>query len=126
MSLLHFRRVERRRTTRATMSMNVLVHGEAEAQGKFKYWTHTVSVSEHGGVVLLEAALEVGQEFQIVNEYNGKKARARVVSVRKLRDGIMQAAFAFEEGAEKFWSMAFPAPGAKPLRRLVPRTASGG
>ena len=126
MSLLHFRRVERRRTTRATMSMNVLVHGEAEALGKFRFWTRTVSVSAHGGVVVLEAALEVGQEFQVVNEYNGKKALARVVSVRKLRDGQAHAAFSFEEGAEKFWSMAFPAPGAKPLRRLVPRTASGG
>jgi len=28
MSLLHFRRVERRRTARATMCMNLLVYGE--------------------------------------------------------------------------------------------------
>ena len=108
------------------MCMNVLVYGETGPGEKFKYWTRSVSVSAHGGVVLLEATLSVGQAFQVMNEYNRKKAKARVVSVRTLRDGRVQAAFEFSEGGEKFWSMAFPVPGARPLRRLVPRTASEG
>lgn len=125
MSLLHFRRVERRRTTRAVMCINLLVYGEAEDGEKFRYWTRSVSVSAHGGVLLLEATLEVGQVFQVMNEYNGKKARAKVVAVRSTRDGQVQASFEFAEGEEKFWSMTFPPAGAKPVRRLVTRAQEG-
>jgi hypothetical protein len=120
MGLLHFRRVERRRTARATMCMNVLVYGESDAGEKFRYWTRTLSVSAHGGV-LSEAALAIGQSFHLVNEYNGKKATARIVAVRSTNDGQVQASFEFAEGGDRFWSMSFPAAGAKPLRRFVAR-----
>ena len=125
MSLLHYRRVERRRTARATVCMNVLVYGEAGTGEKFTFWTHTVSVSAHGGVLLLEVPLRVGQKIQVMNEFNNRKARARIVSVRDLRENQAQAAFEFIESGEKFWSMTFPASGAKPLRRLMPRMANG-
>jgi len=123
MSLLHFRRVERRRTARAVVCMNVLMYGETPDGEKFRYWTKSVSVSAHGGVLLLEATLELGQEFQVMNEYNGKKAHAKVVAVRGTREGQVNASFEFTEGGEKFWSMTFPPAGAKPLRRLMTRPA---
>ncbi|MGB7435866.1 MAG: hypothetical protein WBR26_15295 [Candidatus Acidiferrum sp.] len=122
MALLHYRRIERRRTARATMCVNLLVHGVTEQGDKFKYWTRTVSVSEHGGV-LVEAGLAMGQKFYIVNEYNGKKATATIVSIRNTKEGEALASFEFEEGVQRFWSMTFPAAGAKPLRRFVARVA---
>jgi hypothetical protein len=125
MSLLHFRRVERRRTARAVMSMNLLVYGETADGEKFRYWTKSVSVSQYGGVVLLEAALPVGQEFHVVNEYNGKKSKARVVTVRSSKEGLALASFEFAECVERFWSMTFPAAGAKPLRRMMARVVEG-
>jgi hypothetical protein len=125
MSLLHFRRVERRRTARATMSMNLLVYGDND-EGIFRFWTKSVSVSAYGGVLTMETALSVGQTFQLMNEHNGKKALARIVAVRSVKEGLSQGSFEFVEGGEKFWSMAFPAAGAKPLRRLVRREAQGG
>jgi hypothetical protein len=106
--------------------MNVLVCGEAETGEEFTFWTHTVSVSGHGGVLLLEAPLRVGQRFKMMNEFNNRKARARIVSVRDLRENQAHAAFEFMENGENFWSMVFPASGAKPLRRLMPRVANGG
>jgi hypothetical protein len=120
MGLLHFRRVERRRTARATVSMNLLVYGQNSAGEKFRYWTRTVSVSEHGGV-LLEAALPTGQLFHVVNEYNGRKATATIVGVRNGANGQVMASFQFAEGGENFWSMTFPLSGAKPLRKFVAR-----
>ena len=54
MALLHYRRIERRRTGRATMCINVLVYGEHVSGEKFRYWTRSIAVSGHGGVVLLE------------------------------------------------------------------------
>ncbi len=123
MSLLHFRRVERRRTARATMCMNLLVYGETAEGEKFKYWTKSVSVSGFGGVVLLEAILPVGQTLHIMNEYTTKKATARIVAVRSCKDREVHASFEFIEGGEKFWSMNFPPSNAKPLRKVVPRIA---
>jgi hypothetical protein len=77
-------------------------------------------------VLVLVESLQVGQAFHLVNEYSDKKAEAKIVFVRKTQEGQTQAAFEFVQGGENFWSMVFPAPGAKPLRRVVPRMASGG
>jgi len=107
------------------MTMNVLVYGEREGGEKFKYWTRTVSVSGYGGMMELEATLEIGQKFELMNEYSARKAQAKIVSVRTSRDGRVNAAFEFLEGGEKFWNMVFPAAGAKPLRKLVPRVVNG-
>lgn len=125
MALLHYRRIERRRTGRATMCINVLVYGEHASGEKFRYWTRSISVSGHGGVMLLEAELAIGQSVQVMNEYNGKKASAKIVAVRSTKDGHVQASFEFVEGGEKFWSMTFPPAGAKPLRRFLPRPVEG-
>jgi hypothetical protein len=121
MSLLHFRRIERRRTARATMCMNLLVYGESPEGAKFRYWTKSISVSEYGGVLVLEAPLTIGQEFHVINEYNNKKARAKIVALRSTREGQVHGSFEFIECAEKFWSMTFPPAGAKALRRCAPK-----
>jgi len=119
---LHFRSIERRRTLRAAMCMNVLAFGETGDGEKFKFWTRTTSVSGHGGVLALEAALEQGQEFELMNEYNMKRAVAKIVSLRCGKDGQVNAAFEFLRGGESFWSMAFPAAGARPVRKFHAKT----
>lgn len=123
MALIHFRSKERRRTARVTLSMSVQVQGENGDGEKFKFQTQTVTVSGHGGMMVLQESMCAGQSFGITNEYNGKKAKAKIVSLRTTREGKVHGAFEFVEGGERFWSMAFPAAGAKPLRRLVPRMA---
>ncbi len=121
MSILHFRSIERRRTARAAMCMNVLAYGEKAEGEKFRYWTHTVSVSAHGGVLVEDGTLATGQRFQLLNEYNRKRAECKVVAMRRGKDGAGNIAFEFVEGGENFWSMTFPVSGAKPLRRMAGR-----
>ena len=101
------------------MCMNVLAYGETPQGEKFKFWTRTTSVSGHGGVLQLDEPLTEGQIFELMNEYNMKKASARVVSLRRSSKGPICAAFEFVKGGERFWSMAFPKAGAKPLRRFL-------
>ena len=127
MALLHFRSKERRRTARVTLCMHVRVQGEGGPRERFRFRTHTVTVSGHGGMMVMAELLAVGQIFEVTNDFNGKKATAKIVSVHKKRDGEgrLHGAFEFVEGGERFWSMAFPVAGAKPLRRLVPRAANG-
>jgi hypothetical protein len=118
---IHFRSIERRRTARAAMCMNVLAYGETPDGEKFRFWTRTTSVSGHGGALELETALVEGQIIELMNEYNLKKATAKIVSVRRGKKGPASAAFEFVSGGESFWSMAFPAAKAKPLRRFFAR-----
>jgi hypothetical protein len=123
MSILHFRSIERRRTARAVMSMRLVVSGERADGQKFKFWTRTESVSRHGGIMILNNMLDEAQQVELLNEFNHKKARVRIVSVKRSRDGQVHGAFEFVQGEENFWSMNFPVAGAKPLRRWTARPA---
>jgi PilZ domain-containing protein len=121
MAILHIRSIERRRTARAAMSMRLVVSGERADGQKFKFWTRTESVSRHGGMMVLSNLLDEGQQIELLNEFNHKKARVRVVAVKRSRDGQVHATFEFVEGEENFWSMTFPAAGARPLRKWTAR-----
>jgi hypothetical protein len=126
MSIMHFRSIERRRTARVTLCMNLLVYGEFPDGEKFKFWSRTTCVSGHGGVLGLDAPLQPGQIFEIMNEFNMRKASAKVVSLRRGREGQVSAAFEFLRGGERFWSMSFPAAGARPLRRFRSKADGAG
>jgi hypothetical protein len=127
MAILHFRSIERRRTSRAAMSIRLVVSGERADGQKFKFWTRTESVSRHGGMMVLNNILDEGQQVELLNEFNHKKTRARMVLVKRNRDGQVHGAFEFVEGEEDFWSMKFPAAGARPLRKwTAPRAAEAG
>src|SRR5262249_13017355 len=122
MATLHCRSIERRRTARAVVTIEIVVTGLDEAKHKFHFLTKTVSVSGNGGVILLEAQLPVGQKFQMVNEFTRRKAACRIVSVRSSKDGKLMGAFELLCAEHNFWSMAFPAAGAKPMKRVfVPK-----
>lgn len=118
MAILHCRSIERRRTTRAVVCIEVVATGLDNEKHKFQFLTKTVSVSGNGGVILLEAPLPVGQKFQLSNEFNRKKATCRIVSVRQSKEGKIHGAFELMCAEPNFWSMAFPAAGARPMKRV--------
>jgi len=118
MAIMHCRSIERRRTARAVVSIQMEVRGVSESEVPFKFLTRTVSVSQHGGVILMEAPLPVGQRFELVNQFNDRKAICRVVSVRSGKDGKLHGAFELHCPEGNFWSMAFPAAGARPMKRV--------
>jgi hypothetical protein len=118
MAIMHCRSIERRRTARAVVSIQMEVCGVTESNVPFKFSTRTVSVSQHGGVILLEAPLPAGQRFELVNEFNNRKATCRIVSARVGKDGKLHGAFELHCPEGNFWSMAFPAAGARPMKRV--------
>ena len=118
MAIMHCRSIERRRTARAVVSIQMEVTGMTESDVPFKFSTRTISVSQHGGVILLEAPLPVGQKFELVNAFNNRKATCRIVSVRLNKDGKLHGAFELHCPEGNFWSMAFPAAGARPMKRV--------
>ena len=118
MAIMHCRSIERRRTARAIVSIEMEVTGVSESNLPFKFSTRTISVSQHGGVILLEAPLPVGQRFELVNEFNRRTATCRIVSVRLNKDGKLHGAFELHCPEGNFWSMAFPKAGARPMKRV--------
>jgi hypothetical protein len=108
------------------MSMRLVVSGERADGQKFKFWTRTESVSRHGGLMVLTNLVDEGQQVDLLNEFNHKKARVRMVTVTRRRDGQVHGAFEFIDGEKGFWSMTFPAAGAKPMRRWTQRAAEVG
>ena len=117
MSLLHFRFKERRRTVRVAITIALTVRWEAPTGDVFSVKTQSQSVSQGGGLCVLEEPIVVGQSLQLVNQNSGEAVDAKVVTVRKARDGKTYVGFEFVEPNSNFWRMHFPAPGARPLRR---------
>jgi hypothetical protein len=117
MSLLHFRFKERRRTVRVAISIALTVRWETSSGDVFLVKTQSQSVSQSGGLCVLEEPVAVGQALQLVNQNSGEAIEAKVVTIRKARDGKTYVGFQFVETGTNFWRMHFPAPGARPLRR---------
>lgn len=122
MALVHFRRIERRRTARVALCVDLIVHGETGTNGAFKAEARTLSVSRHGGLMVLEPEVASGQLLRLVHTGTGQKADCIVVSAKLLRDGKRNVAFEFVSVESNFWKMWFPASGEKPLRRAAPAT----
>ena len=118
MAIMHCRSIERRRTARAVVSIQMEVRGVSESEVPFKFLTRTLSVSAHGGVILLEAPLPAGQKFELVNEFNNRKATCRIVSIKLNKDGKVHGAFELHCPEGNFWSMSFPKAGARPMKRI--------
>jgi hypothetical protein len=121
MSLLHFRCKERRRTQRVSLSVPLSINGQTEAGQKFCVHEKSNAVSQHGAQMETEYPVVVGQIIVIVNENNARKVEARVASIQRKRDGKTYVGVEFLSSEINFWNMTFPLPGAKPLRRSVPK-----
>jgi len=123
MSLLHFRCKERRRTQRVTLTVPLVVSGQNEDGEKFSIRAKTNAVSQHGAQIETEHPLVVSQVLLLINENSARKVEARVASIQRRRDGKTYVGLEFLSAEINFWNMTFPLPGAKPLRRALPKVS---
>ena len=119
MAILHFRCKERRRTVRVMLAVPLRVSGKTEIGERFSVRAMSHSVSLHGASVELEQGVVLGEVLQLENEITREKVEGKVVSIRRGRDGKRFVAIEFTESDPNFWHMAFPIPGARPMRRPI-------
>jgi len=119
MAIIHFRCKERRRTVRVMLTVPLRVRGKTEIGEKFSVRAMSHTVSLHGASVELEQSVVLGEILQLENEITREKVEGKVVSIRRGRDGKRFVAIEFTEREPNFWHMAFPIPGARPLRRPI-------
>ena len=124
MSLLHFRVKERRRTLRVALIVPLTVHGKTDTGERLCAQTSTQSINRNGALFHLEEVMRVGQTLILVNDHTAQSMECRIVSVHRARDGKQYIGVEFLCAETNFWHMQFPTPGAKPLRRVVPKKVS--
>ena len=117
MAILHFRCKERRRTWRVTLTVPLTVHGQTDSGEKFAAQASSQSVNRHGALLLFDHVVVTGQVLELVNENSNHSIECRVVAIRRERDGKTYVGVEFVNPDSNFWSMTFPIPGARPLRR---------
>jgi hypothetical protein len=120
MAILHFRCKERRRTVRVMLSIPLKVHGMSTEGTTFAVETKSHTVSLHGASLELEYPVQLGDVLMVENELTHEQVEARVVTLKKTREGKAHVGLEFTSKDVNFWHMNFPVPGAKPMRRLAP------
>jgi chemotaxis receptor (MCP) glutamine deamidase CheD len=101
--------------------VDLIVHGKTENNGMFRAEARTLSVSGHGGMMVLDPEVTIGQKLMLLNMNSGQKAECTVVSAKTAGDGKRKVAFEFTSAEINFWKMCFPAAGAKPIRQTAQR-----
>jgi hypothetical protein len=116
-SALSYRRSERRRSTRVTLSVPLRVDGQDTSGEEFTVHTTSCTVSEFGCLLQLDPEIAHDQTVVLMNEHTRQSIMCNVVSTRRLRDGKRYVGVGFLGSKSNFWSMFFSKPGAKPLKR---------
>jgi len=106
------------------LTVPLKVRGKSVEGEPFSVETRSHTVSLHGASIELEAEVVLGAILQLENERTREKIEGKVVTIRHSRDGKTYVAIEFTSQDVNFWHMSFPAPGAKPLRRLVAEKVS--
>jgi PilZ domain len=109
---------------RVMLSVPLRVTGHSQTGEKFTILTQSHTVSLHGASLELDAGVVLGEVLLLENEKTHERVEGKVVAIRRSRDGKTYVGVEFTTPEPNFWHMAFPSPGARPLRRLVSNKVS--
>lgn len=67
-----------------------------------------MTVSAHGGLIMLEAPVKLGQTIVVMNPKNWDEREAKVAYLGRPHAGLAQVAFEFSRPAPEFWALDSP------------------
>ena len=110
------RRPERRRTVRVPFQIPLIVQFHT-ADGELKQLKgFTQTLSAHGALMLLDAAVKPGQTIHLFNDVTSESVQCHVTSIREKRDRrFVGVGFSCPE--TNFWHMTFPKAGTRQATR---------
>ena len=101
---------ERRRGQRAVLRLPVALHYQIRDRAPMSVTAHTVSVNDHGALVLCARAFPPGTRIELENKRTWKKLVCTVRrSPQETPEGF-HLSLEFEQPALDFWPVAFPPP----------------
>lgn len=97
-----------RRSDRILIDVPLVVRSSSEERQAFREETFTVTVSAHGGLMMLEAPVKLGQTIVLMNPKNWDEREAKVAYLGRPHAGLAQVAFEFNRPAPEFWALESP------------------
>jgi hypothetical protein len=101
---------ERRRGQRAVLRVPVTLHYSPRNLAHQAVQAHTMSVNDHGAVVLCNREFSSGSELELENRVAGKRITCRVKRQPKETPDGFQLALEFSQPVLNFWPVSFPPP----------------
>jgi hypothetical protein len=98
----------RRKSQRLLMPIAVRVSGYDDLGSSFKENTNTISISPHGALFLISAAVKLGQRIVVSNSRTKALAECTVVHRGTRQDGGLEVGVRFGQPNPTFWGVTFP------------------
>jgi len=97
-----------RRSKRVKLSLPVLVQGQTATGEPFRELTQTLSLSAHGGLVLLGVKVQKEQTILVENLSTNGQQECRVVYISHSQNGKRPVGIEFRQTSTNFWQIHFP------------------
>lgn len=105
-----------RRSDRILIDVPLVVRNVKDDLSAFREETFTVTISAHGGLMMLGAPVQVGQQIVVMNPKNWDEREVKVAYLGRPHAGLSQVAFEFSRPAPEFWALDSPPPNWKLLQ----------
>jgi len=95
--------VERRRSRRKLLKVDLLIRGESVEKEAFQEQAFTISVSPYGALVAMSTKVALGQTLVLKNLKNQDEIEGRVTRLGRSKAGQAQVSVEFVPPAPNFW-----------------------
>jgi hypothetical protein len=97
-----------RRSKRVILDVPLVIRGEDEDKRPFQEETFTVAVSAHGGLVVLENRVAVGQKVVLLNPKTSDEIEATIGFLGPPYAGLATVGVQFVQPTPGFWAISAP------------------
>lgn len=99
-----------RRSKRVIVDVPLVIRGVADDEHPFREETFTLTVSAHGGLLVLENKVALGQTIVLMNPKNWDEREATVAFLGPPYAGLATVGVQFSRPAPEFWAIDSPPP----------------
>jgi hypothetical protein len=92
------------------VNLPLVVRNHSKQERTFHERTFTLTVNAHGALVLLESAVNVGDQVVLVDQKNWDEREGKVMYLGRLHAGLAQVGIEFTKPAPEFWSIGVVPP----------------
>jgi hypothetical protein len=99
-----------RRSKRVILDVPLVIRGEAENKRRFREETFTLTISAHGGLVVLENRVALGQRVMLMNPKTWDEREGTIAFLGPPYAGLATVGIQFAKPAPEFWAISSPPP----------------